>query len=170
MRDPVTADVPVTALQQLCGALFRLHDCWFLVDALRVKEIIRTSAVRWSGGLPPFVAGTMTYRGTDLPVLNLRVRLGLSEGGEASRILLLTMPGATLGILVDEVAELLTLPVADIRPSPSSLPHGIARFLIGVATVRGESIMLLDIDRLIYPEAERPLVEHPGGAQFAAAK
>ncbi len=157
------ADVPVTALQTLCGALFRLHDYWFIVDALRVKEIIRTSTVRWSAGFPPFVAGIMTCRGVDLPVLNLRVRLGLPEGG-ASRILLLTMPGATLGILVDEVAELLSLPVADIRPPPSFLPPGIAPFLIGVASVRGESIMLLDIDRLISPEDELPLVALRGGA------
>ncbi len=138
----------------LRGVRFRLCDDWFFVDLLRVREIVRPTELRSIDGIPPFFAGAMTYRGEELLVLDLRERLNLPGGRREpdARIMLLTMPGKLLGVLVDEVSELLTLDLDTIRPPPSQLSSRIAPFFIGVADLRERTVTLLNIDRLLSAE------------------
>ncbi len=147
------------SLLQLSGVLFRLHDDWFFVDALRVREIIRPPGLSVIAGMPGFVAGVMTYRGATVPVLNVwkLFEPGSGEVETGSRILLLNMPGWLLGIFADEVAGLLALSVDVIQPPPLLSP--IASYSIGVAVNRGRSVTLVNIDRLLSSEEERCIVK-----------
>ena len=64
----------------------------------------------------------------------------------------LPISGKLLGVLVDEVSELLTLDLDTIRPPPSQLSSRIAPFFIGVADLRERTVTLLNIDRLLSAE------------------
>jgi purine-binding chemotaxis protein CheW len=144
---------------QVRGIVFRLDDGLFFVDIMRVREIIRLPKLGKLVSMPTFVAGVMTLHGAVVPVLNLRERfeLPMQTVGPRSRILILSLPGHQLGILVDEVTEVLTLAVDDIQPPPSLMSARIAPLFIGVASDRERLISLVNIDRLLSPEERRTL-------------
>ena len=153
---------------QVRGIVFRLHDGWLFVDIMRVREIIRPPELGTLVSMPTFVAGVMTLRGAVVPVLNLRERFDLPvrPAEPRSRILVLSVPGQSIGILVDEVAGVLTLSVDTIQPPPSLMTARVAPFFIGVASVRERLISLVNIDRLLTPEEQQTLeaLAQPGPA------
>jgi chemotaxis signal transduction protein len=150
-------DDSVSPLHQLRGILFRLHQSWFIIDLMRVRQVLRFPAVTARDGVPSLAAGTITYRGEEVLLLDLFRRLHLPEAppGPSSRILILAMPHRLLGICVHEVAGLRTIPREAIGPSSSRIPSCLAPFFIGEALVGGDSVTLLNIDRLFTPDDER---------------
>ena len=146
-------------ISQVRGIVFRLDDGWFVVDIMRVREILRPPQLGTLVSMPAFVAGVMTLRGEVIPVLNLRERFDLKghTAGPPSRVLILSLPGQLLGILVDEVTGVITITVDDIQPPPSLMSVRVAPFFIGVASVRERLISLVNIDRLLSPEEQRTL-------------
>ena len=54
-----------------------------------------------------------------------------------------------LGIAVDEVTEVISIPVADIKPPPQVAQGLSAEYLVGVCLVQDDLIMLLNPDRLL---------------------
>ena len=144
---------------QVRGIVFRLDDGWFFVDIMRIREIIRPPELGSLVSMPAFVAGVMTLRGVLVPVLSLRERFGLpgTTAGPRPRILVLSLPGQTIGILVDEVTGVLTLAADAIKPPRSLMSARVAPFFIGVASVQGRLISLVNIDRLLSPEEQLTL-------------
>jgi purine-binding chemotaxis protein CheW len=71
------------------------------------------------------------------------------EDDRNRRLLILALAGRTLGIVVDEVTEVITVPVANLKPPPQ-VTHGVgAEYLVGVCLVEDDLVMLLDPDRLL---------------------
>lgn len=120
------------------------------LPAALVREVVGYSAPRPVPGSPMHVEGVINLRGRIIPVVDLRRRFG--AGGarpDGAQIVVVAMPGLTVGVVVDETREVLTLPAGACRPQPGG--HDAVE---GVATLRGRSVVVLDIFRLL---AERPL-------------
>ena len=83
---------------------------------------------------PSFVEGVINLRGTVLPVIDLRLRLGLKqvERTDRQRIMVFLISDVRTGFIVDQVAEVLKIPKAAIEPAPqlserarhAAEPHG----------------------------------------------
>lgn len=155
-NDVITA-LPLTEeVRQVRGILFRSHQVWFFVDIMRVREIITATELGTLAGMPPTVSGVVRYRGSVVPVLDLRERFGLPAGGGVCRslVLVLVLPDRLLGLLVDEVTEVLTLSVDTIQPPPSLISSRFAPFFIGVAGAGDRFVLLVNIDRLLTDEEQ----------------
>jgi purine-binding chemotaxis protein CheW len=138
----------IRAIQVAC---FRLGEDLYAVDIMRVREIIRPQKLAALPKAPVFMEGVLNLRGAVIPVVDLRKRFDMPprEDDRNRRLLILALAGRTLGIVVDEVTEVITVPVANLKPPPQ-VTHGVgAEYLVGVCLVEDDMVMLLDPDRLL---------------------
>jgi len=146
-------------IQEIQVACFRLGEDLYAIDIMRIKEIIRPLKLTALPKFPAFMEGIINLRGTVIPVVDLRRRFDLTdiEVTSSTRLLIVSLAGPVLALVVDEVTEVVTVPVKDIKPPPQ-LGGGIdAEYLIGVCLVKQELIMLLNIDTLLSSQEARDL-------------
>lgn len=132
-------------------ACFRLQDDLYAVDIMRIKEIIRPQKLTPLPQAPAFIEGIINLRGAVIPVIDLRKRFDMPtrELTGATRLLIVRMATQTLGLVVDDVTEVITVPVKDIKPPPVVSDAAIVNHLLGVCLSGDDMVMLLDIDRLL---------------------
>jgi purine-binding chemotaxis protein CheW len=101
--------------------IFRLDKEEFGAPIASVQEIVRVpeQLIRVPQA-PSFVEGVINLRGTVLPVIDLRQRLGLQqvERTDRQRIMVFLISDVRTGFIVDQVAEVLRIPKAAIEPAP----------------------------------------------------
>jgi purine-binding chemotaxis protein CheW len=138
-------------IREIQVACFRLGEAVYAVDIMRIMEIIRPQKLAVLPKAPVFMEGVLNLRGAVIPVVDLRKRFDMPprEDDRNRRLLILALAGRTLGIVVDEVTEVITVPVANLKPPPQ-VTHGVgAEYLVGVCLVEDDLVMLLDPDRLL---------------------
>jgi len=160
---------------QLCT--FRIGGEDYALDIMRVREIIQPLPVTPVPRAPAFVEGVVRLRGEVVPVVDVRKRFGLpaTPPTRKSKYLIVTVAGRRLGLVVDEVCEVLRLARADIRPAPDLVGQRGPRFFLGVcggdpvqgpAARRGAGTtrlrLLLNVKALLDPS-------QPGEAEAARA-
>ncbi len=101
--------------------VFRLADGEFGVPISSVQEIVRIpEQLSRVPTAPEFVEGVINLRGSVLPVIDQRKRLGLPdiERNDRQRIMVFLLDGVRTGFIVDAVTEVLKLHKRDIEPAP----------------------------------------------------
>ena len=138
-------------VREIQVACFRLKDDLYAVDIMRIKEIIRPQKLTPLPQAPPFIDGIINLRGAVIPVVDLRKRFDMTprDSTISTRLLIVRLSGQTLGLVVDDVTEVITVPVNDIKPPPVVSEGLIANHLLGVCLSGDNLVMLLDIDRLL---------------------
>ena len=136
-------------------AAFLVGDEEYVVDILRVREIIRPIKITPVRRGPKFVEGVINLRGAVIPVVDLRRRFGLSDGHQAHRkIVIVSVDRRTLGLLVDRVTEVVRVPRSTIRPAPGLLESGRAPYFLGVCHHKGRTLILLNVQNVIASDEE----------------
>ncbi len=148
------------ALAQLCT--FRVGGEDYAIDIMRLREIITPLPVTPVPRAPSFVEGVIRLRGDVIPILDVRRRLGLpvTPPTRKTKVLIVHVAGRRLGLIVDEVTEVLRLPRAEIRPAPGLVEGGGPRFFLGVCGGEGGGRrgasrlrLLLNVKALLEPTA-----------------
>jgi purine-binding chemotaxis protein CheW len=143
--------------------VFRLDEEEYAVDVDAVQEIIRVpeALIRVPKSFD-FVEGLVNLRGTVLPVVDLRTRLGLDRGqrDERQRIVVLIIGGVRTGFIVDSVAEVARVGRQVLEPAPE-LSAEQARLVSRVANLPEQKRMLLlvQVDQLLAAEQAKQLEE-----------
>ena len=127
------------------------------VSILRVKEILQYDQVTAVPGTPASVRGVVNVRGTAIPILDLGVKLGKPEVAVTNRTCVLvvetTLEGQplTLGLIADEVNEVVDLRGEEVLPPPTFGPGIKVSYLEGMAMSKGGHgfVLLLDLDRVL---------------------
>lgn len=158
------------------AVIFRLGAEEFGVPIMSVQEIVRVpETLTRVPKTPAFVEGVINLRGTVLPVIALRSRLGLDAGvhdaerNDRQRIMVFTLHGVRTGFIVDSVAEVLRVPRSQIEPAPA-LSDEQSRLIRQVANLDGGKrlVMLIDPDQLL-AGGEASAVSAAMGAAAGAA-
>lgn len=138
----------ITEVQLAC---FRLMDDLYAVDIMRIKEIIRPQKLTPLPKAPAFIDGVINLRGIVIPVVDLRKRFEMEhrEVTTSTRLLIVRIAGQSVGLVVDDVTEVITVPLKDIKPPPAVAGDLSADFLLGVCLSGEKLVMLLNIDRLL---------------------
>lgn len=132
---------------EVAGQLFGL-------DIMAVREIRAWTPATPLPQVPDFVAGVVNLRGTVLPVVDLAARLGwaATEATPRHAIIVVQLGGKTMGLIVDSVSDLVTLPKDSLQQPPASGDDDVVRFLQGLAALGERMVMVLDLDQLGGPE------------------
>jgi purine-binding chemotaxis protein CheW len=133
--------------------IFRLGAEEFGVPIMSVQEIVRVPpALTRVPRTPAFVEGVINLRGTVLPVIDQRSRLGLPgiERNDRQRIMVYLLNGMRTGFIVDSVAEVLRIPRARIVAAPS-MSQEQSQLISRVANLEGDKriVMLIDPQYLL---------------------
>ena len=133
--------------------IFRLGAEEFGVPIMSVQEIVRVPEVLTRvPRAPRFVEGVINLRGTVLPVVDQRTRLGMDAiaRNDRQRIMVYMLGGLRTGFIVDSVAEVLRIGRAQIERAPE-LSDEQGRLITQVAKLDGDKrlVMLIDPSQLL---------------------
>jgi len=133
---------------------FALGSEEYAIRVLKVREIVKLQHITGVPDTPSEVRGVINLRGKVIPVIDLRVKFGMqnSKYGERTCIIVVEIAGnlsGPMGIIVDEVSEVLTLADSDIQDTPDFGAGVETPYLLGLAKVRDTVKILLDIDQVL---------------------
>lgn len=130
--------------------------CEYGVPITKVQEIIPMAVPTKLPQVPDFVEGIINLRGKIIPIIDLKKRFGMNASAQSSesRSVVVEVEGQTVGIIVDEVSEVLRLPQDSIEPPPSVIGGITADYLIGVGKIEDRLLILLDMDK-VFNDAEK---------------
>ena len=152
------------------AVIFRLGAEEFGVPIMSVQEIVRVPEVLTRvPKTPNFVEGVINLRGTVLPVIDQRKRLGLSaiDRHEGQRIMVYLLGGLRTGFIVDSVAEVLRIPRANITQAPA-LSAEQTRLIQQVAKLDGDKRLVMLIDPRHFLEGQEMAAMHQLGGDSAS--
>jgi purine-binding chemotaxis protein CheW len=134
----------------------RLGKELYAIDVLNVREIIRPMEISPVPRAAAEFLGVINLRGKIVPVINLRIKLGLDFSGPTERTCIVVVQSETrsggqqaAGLLVDEVQEVTTLNGTEIEEAPSFGAAIDTRFVRGLTKSKGAVTILLNLDRLL---------------------
>lgn len=130
---------------------FTIGDEEYGVDIMAIREIKGWTATTELPNTPSFIRGVINLRGAIVPILDLRARFTGSRTDAAPRhvIIVVAVGARVAGVLVDAVADIITVATGDIQPIPQ-VDHGdtSSGFLSGLVSVEGRMVALLDLERV----------------------
>jgi purine-binding chemotaxis protein CheW len=126
----------------------------FAVPVERVREILQVQPVARMPNAPPYFLGMIDVRGQGVPVVDLRLKLGLDEGRETenTRIIVLQVVvdgrDLTLGLKTDRVFEITALDGDRLEPPPEIGTRWRSDCIAGIGRRNGAFVTVFDLSRL----------------------
>ncbi len=151
MDDPSAPQAREFSASELGGK----HLTFFLgreeygIPILQVQEIVRMLGITPLPGSPPYLRGVANLRGRILPVIDLRIKLGMPAVSttDDSRVIVISCTLGFIGMIVDRVSEVEEIGAEIIGQTPS-LAAG-AEYVLGVGISGQRAQFLLDIGRIV---------------------
>jgi purine-binding chemotaxis protein CheW len=134
---------------------FYLHGEEYAVSILRVREIIEFDTLTKIPAMPPYIRGVLNLRGSVVPVVDLRVKFGLSESPVTPLtciiIVEIDLAGeqTVMGMIADTVSEVMEFQPKDIEAPPAFGTRIRMDYIRGMGKVGKKFVMILDIDRIL---------------------
>jgi purine-binding chemotaxis protein CheW len=136
----------------------------FAFDILQVQRILRYEPPAPLPQAPEFLEGVVPYAGGTVPVVDLRKRFELAAPiREETRLMVVDLGDQRVGVLVDEVHEVLRVDSTAIA-APAPIVSGLAAaYIAGVVSRPGRTIIILNARKLL-SSTERLALGAPGGS------
>jgi purine-binding chemotaxis protein CheW len=152
---------------------FTLDQERYAVDIAKVREVLEFTSVNKVPRTPEFMRGMINLRGNIVPVIDLRLKLGLSRTEKTvDTCVVITevlFEGETLvlGALADSVQEVIDLEAASIAPPPKMGTRIDTDFIRGMGKREEQFVIILDIDRVLTEDDVRLVAALPGEGERA---
>jgi len=133
---------------------FKLEDEVFALDIGKVREVLDYTTVTKVPQTPDFMRGVINLRGNVVPVMDMRLKFGLTMTDKTVNTCVIitevNVDGETtiLGAMADSVQEVLDLEAEQIEPPPRIGTKLNTDFIRGMGKREEQFIMILDIDRV----------------------
>ncbi|MBN2654059.1 MAG: chemotaxis protein CheW [Nitrospirae bacterium] len=137
---------------------FKLDEEIFSVDISKVREVLDFTTVTKVPQTPDFMRGVINLRGSVVPVVDLRLKFGMSRTEKTVNtcviIVEINIEGevTVLGALADSVQEVIDLEPDQIEPAPKIGTRLRTDFITGMGKRDNQFIMILDIDKIFSSE------------------
>ena len=159
-----------TAVEQAAQYLtFRLGEEVFALDITQVREVLDYTAITRVPRMPEFMRGVINLRGSVVPVVDLRLKFGMSATERTVNTCIIIAEVAIggertlLGALADSVQEVIDLDAKQIEPPPRLGASIDAQFIRGMGKRDERFVIILDVDR-VFSNDELALVQGAGEA------
>jgi purine-binding chemotaxis protein CheW len=133
---------------------FRIGKEHFGVHIHTVQEIVRVPEITAVPEMPVFVDGVINLRGKIVSIIDLGKRLKIQGAtrAKASRILIVEVENKIVGLLVDAVNAILSLPPESIEPAPDIVTTVGSEYILGVGKLPDKLIILLSLKNILRPD------------------
>ncbi|MGC3998679.1 MAG: chemotaxis protein CheW [Anaeromyxobacter sp.] len=148
---------------------FQLAREEYGLEILKVREIIGLLEITRVPRTRDFIRGVINLRGKVIPVIDLRLKFGMERSEPTDQTVIIVVQcqvdgrALTMGLLVDQVLEVLPFDADHIEPTPS-LGHAALDdgFILGVGKHDKRIVFLLDIARILSTDEMRELTRTAG--------
>ncbi|MFC5471729.1 chemotaxis protein CheW [Cohnella suwonensis] len=139
---------------------FSLGSEFYGIEIKQVTEIIGIQAITGVPELPDYIKGIINLRGKIIPVMDVRLRFKKSyrEYNDRTCIIVIDIQDISIGLIVDSVSEVLSIPGEEIVPPPD-VSKGVNRYIKGIGKVGTEVKLLLDCDKLLNDNEADQLIQ-----------
>ena len=138
-----------TEAQTLQLVAFTLGEEEYGIPITRVQEIIRHTPPRPIPGSSMHVEGVINLRGRIIPVVDLKRRFGIhSDITSDTKIVIVELGDTTVGVIVDEVREVITISTEITEAAPAGVASASAEYIESVAKLEGRLLVILDLAQL----------------------
>jgi purine-binding chemotaxis protein CheW len=153
----VTSEVvqQASAEEEVRICLFSISGDTYAVTVDILAEIIIPQKIFSVPTTPSHVIGIINLRGNIVPIVDIRPALSLPASAGANQIIIIGYNQMTLGILVDTVAEVISVPLSSVLPLPADVAFQESgaknrnRYLKAIIQRQSGVAALLNIDRLL---------------------
>lgn len=135
---------------------FKLASEIYGLEILKVREIIGLMDITRVPRTAAFIRGVINLRGKVIPVADLRLKFGMEACQATEQTVIIVVQCAvagrnlTMGLLVDQVLEVLSIESAQIEPPPQLGEAAVeSKFILGVGKAGDRVIFLLDIGEVL---------------------
>jgi purine-binding chemotaxis protein CheW len=146
-----------TEIQTVQYVVFNMANEEYGIEITDLKEIIEVPDITSIPNAPDFIKGITDLRGEIVTVIDLKKRFNLHETAVSEdakkRILVIKINDSTFGLLVDDVKEILKVPVDSVKKTPDLVTTKIhSDYLKGVSTFNDRLILLLNVSKILDEE------------------
>ncbi len=154
---------------------FKLGDELFAINVAQVREVLEVSHITKVPTAPDYMRGVVNVRGQAVPVVDLRLRFGLTRAEDTvnTRIIVMELEldgeAAVLGGMADSVHEVIELEPGSINPPPRIAMRWRTEFIQGMGRRGDEFIIILDVNA-VFSSEELALLTANGASLPAPAE
>lgn len=131
--------------------LFMINNQKYALSSKYITEIIEILPITKVPFLPDYMKGIINLRSTIIPVMDARMRFGMNpiEYNERTCIIIIENDINKIGLIVDAVNEVLTIPSEQIMEATSDKEDIKNSFVNGISQINNEIQLILDCDSLV---------------------
>jgi purine-binding chemotaxis protein CheW len=139
---------------------FKLASEEYGLQIQKVRELIGMMEITRIPRAQKHIRGVINLRGKVIPVVDLRTCFGLPPTAATNQTVIIVVQlttgegQLTIGVLVDEVLEVRTIPASQVEKPPALHSQIDTTFILGIGKSDKRVIFLLDIDRVLAPTPE----------------
>ena len=147
-QNQIDDDKPTQAIQIVA---FKLRDEEFGVDIFHVQEIHNLVDITRVPFAASFIKGVINQRGSVMPVIDLKKRLGIepSPYTNSTRIVTVIVGDLQVGMLVDCVTEVLTIRSRLVDAKKTVSDKSMEKFLSGIGNIDGRLVTMLNLEEIV---------------------
>ena len=130
---------------------FKLLDEEYGVSILNVQEIRDMTDITRVPYAPDYIKGVINLRGSVLPVIDLKKRIGLADAPYTPKtsIIIMKLQDISIGMIVDAVTEVLTVDGNHAAPPKSISNDARNKYINGIGNVDGRLVIMLNLDEIV---------------------
>lgn len=123
----------------------------YALDIMTVKEIRGYEDVTKIANAPNYIKGVLNLRGDIVPIVDLRLKFNVGEAtyNEFTIVIMLMVGDRIVGIVVDEVSDVIKVNESDIKAPPEFGVAFDSSYLHGLTSINEQMIILVNIQKLI---------------------
>lgn len=121
------------------------------INIIYIQNIVRMQGITRVPKAPFYFKGVINLRGEIIPVMSLRLRFGFEpeDYTNSTRIIIVKLAGNAIGLIVDEVLEVIELPDEDVQQVSKDATDEKSSHILGVGKIRDDLVTLLNLEGFI---------------------
>jgi purine-binding chemotaxis protein CheW len=133
---------------------FRIASEEYGVEIRHITEIVGVQKITEVPDTESYLQGVINLRGKIIPVMDVRLRFGMAaiDYGDRTCIIVVDVNGTSIGLIVDEVLEVVNIPEANVSEPPRTSKGSSSRYIQGMGKIGASVKILLNIEQLVNEE------------------
>lgn len=130
---------------------FAIADEYYGIDVARAQEVLNLTTITKVPNTMSFMKGVIDLRGTIVPLIDMRIRFGITEReyDQNTVIIIADIRGLVCGLIVDSVYDVITMKLDDIQNTPHFASEIEKDSVIGIGRSGGKLVIVLEADKLL---------------------